>query len=73
MADDVHGCTCHNVDAGTLRAAVGDGHEDVPALKACTKAGTGCGSCVPMLQELIDEQQVAPGGSWSSGCARTSP
>jgi nitrite reductase (NADH) large subunit len=25
----------------------------VPALKECTKAGTGCGSCVPMLKKLL--------------------
>jgi len=61
MADTCTVCTCHNVDAGALRSAVGDGHEDVAALKACTKAGTGCGSCIPVLQELIDEQQVAMG------------
>ena len=24
-----------------------------PALKACTKAGTGCGSCVPLVAELL--------------------
>jgi nitrite reductase (NADH) large subunit len=61
MADECTVCTCHNVDAGSLRAAVRDGQEDVPSLKACTRAGTGCGSCVPMLQDLVDEQQVALG------------
>jgi nitrite reductase (NADH) large subunit len=61
MADASTVCTCHNVDAGALRAAVVDGHEDVRALKACTKAGSGCGSCVPVLQELIDEQHAAMG------------
>ncbi len=54
-------CTCHNVDAGAVRAAVVAGHEDVTQLKACTKAGTGCGSCVPVLKELIDEQRAAMG------------
>jgi nitrite reductase (NADH) large subunit len=49
-------CTCHNVTAGALRGAVADGAEDVPALKACTKAGTGCGSCVPLLQEVVDTE-----------------
>jgi nitrite reductase (NADH) large subunit len=61
MADDASVCSCHNVGAGAIRAAVDDGHEDVPALKACTKAGTGCGSCVPILLELIDEQLTASG------------
>lgn len=30
----------------------------MPALKACTKAGTGCGSCVPMLTKLLAAQGV---------------
>ncbi|MGH9273544.1 MAG: nitrite reductase large subunit NirB, partial [Acidimicrobiales bacterium] len=61
MADEASVCSCHNVCAGTIRGAVDDGHEEVPAIKACTKAGTGCGSCVPILQELIDEQLTASG------------
>jgi len=46
-------CTCHNIGADAVRAAIDGGAEDVPALKACTKAGTGCGSCVPLLQEAL--------------------
>jgi nitrite reductase (NADH) large subunit len=61
MADEASVCSCHNVCAGTIRSAVDDGHEEVPAVKACTKAGTGCGSCVPIVQELIDEQLTASG------------
>jgi len=61
MGDDASVCSCHNVSAGTVRTAVDEGHEAVPALKACTKAGTGCGSCVPILQELIEERLTASG------------
>jgi nitrite reductase (NADH) large subunit len=61
MADEASVCSCHNVSAGSIRSAIDDGHEEVPAVKACTKAGTGCGSCVPILQELIDEQLTASG------------
>jgi len=61
MADEASVCSCHNVCAGTIRSAVDDGAEQVPAVKSCTKAGTGCGSCVPILQELIDEQLTASG------------
>jgi nitrite reductase (NADH) large subunit len=35
-----------------------DGCCDVPAVKAFTKAGTGCGSCVPMLKQLLVETGV---------------
>ncbi|HEY6422989.1 MAG TPA: nitrite reductase large subunit NirB [Pseudonocardiaceae bacterium] len=46
-------CSCHAVTVETIGTAVHAGATDVPALKACTKAGTGCGSCVPMLKKLL--------------------
>jgi nitrite reductase (NADH) large subunit len=33
----------------------------VAGIKGCTKAGTGCGSCVPVLQELIDARLASSG------------
>jgi nitrite reductase (NADH) large subunit len=44
-----------------VRAAVREGFEDVPGVKGATRAGTGCGSCVPVLQELVDAQLRASG------------
>jgi nitrite reductase (NADH) large subunit len=61
MPDESSVCSCHNVCAGSIRSAVDHGNEDVKSIKGCTKAGTGCGSCVPILQELIDEQLTASG------------
>ncbi len=46
-------CSCHAVTAGALGEAISGGATDVGALKACTKAGTGCGSCVPTLKKLL--------------------
>jgi len=54
-------CTCHNVSCGAVRTAVREGAEDVASLQGCTKAGTGCGSCVPVLQELCDAELAAAG------------
>ena len=31
----------------------------MPALKKCTQAGTSCGSCVPLLKQLLDAEGVA--------------
>ncbi|MGH9278951.1 MAG: nitrite reductase large subunit NirB, partial [Acidimicrobiales bacterium] len=56
MADDASVCSCHNVSAGTIRTAVGEGSEEVPAVKACTKAGTGCGGCVPLVTEILKDE-----------------
>ncbi|MEA3056545.1 MAG: nitrite reductase large subunit, partial [Actinomycetota bacterium] len=54
-------CSCNNVAAGDLRAAVEDGAHDVPALKTCTSAGTGCGGCLPMVNELLRTELAAAG------------
>ncbi|MGB8199348.1 MAG: (2Fe-2S)-binding protein, partial [Pseudonocardiaceae bacterium] len=51
-------CSCHAVTVEEIGAAVREGARSVPALKACTKAGTGCGSCVPMLTKLLAAQGV---------------
>ncbi|MEU4574761.1 nitrite reductase large subunit NirB [Nonomuraea sp. ATR24] len=59
LPDDAQVCSCNNVSAGEVRAAVTDrGCADVPALKACTRAGTTCGSCVPMLKQLLEKSGV---------------
>ncbi|SDH96354.1 assimilatory nitrite reductase (NAD(P)H) large subunit precursor [Arthrobacter subterraneus] len=62
LPDDAILCSCNNVSAGSIRDAVNgcgtcEGSEPVrelSPLKGCTKAGTGCGSCVPMLKKLLE-------------------
>ncbi len=51
-------CSCNNVTKGDITDAIGSGCCDVPALKSCTKAGTSCGSCVPLLKQLLEAQGV---------------
>jgi nitrite reductase (NADH) large subunit len=46
-------CSCNNVTKGAINDAIADGCATVPGLKECTNAGTGCGSCVPMLKQLL--------------------
>ncbi len=46
-------CSCNNVDKGAICAAIAGGAQGVPALKTCTKAGTSCGSCVPLLTDIL--------------------
>jgi nitrite reductase (NADH) large subunit len=53
-------CSCSNVDKGTVCAAVGAGCDTVGAIKKITKAGTGCGGCVPLVTDILrDEQRKA--------------
>ncbi|MEU7475771.1 nitrite reductase large subunit NirB [Lentzea sp. NPDC042327] len=56
MPADAQVCSCHAVTKQTITDAIGSGVAcDVAELKACTKAGTGCGSCVPMLKKLLTD------------------
>lgn len=54
-------CSCNNVTAGTIRGAVASGCSDLGCLKKCTKAGTSCGSCVPLLKQLLTTELKAKG------------
>jgi nitrite reductase (NADH) large subunit len=62
LPDDAVVCNCHHVSKGTIRAAVSEHHcTDVPSVKQCTKAGTGCGSCVKVLGQIVDAELEAKG------------
>ncbi|MBB2922837.1 nitrite reductase large subunit NirB [Cellulomonas cellasea] len=54
LPDDAAVCSCNNVTAGTVRGAVTEhGCTDLGAVKACTRAGTSCGSCLPLVKKLV--------------------
>ncbi|MEV8439841.1 nitrite reductase large subunit NirB [Actinosynnema sp. NPDC051121] len=56
LPHDAQVCSCHAVTKQQIVDVVNSGEAvDVPGIKACTKAGTGCGSCVPMLKKLLSE------------------
>ncbi|MFJ8621977.1 nitrite reductase large subunit NirB [Kitasatospora sp. NPDC093550] len=68
LPDDAVLCSCHNVTQGAVRAAVRDQNCDsVAAVKKCTRAGTGCGSCVKMLGTVVTEELEAAGVSTDKG------
>jgi nitrite reductase (NADH) large subunit len=54
LPDEAVICSCHNVTKGTILAAITE-HSctTVPEVRKCTKAGTGCGSCVKVLGQLL--------------------
>ncbi len=51
-------CLCHDVVARQIEAAVRGGASTVAQVGACTRAGTNCGSCRPLVAKLI-EQAIA--------------
>ncbi|MBK3568989.1 nitrite reductase large subunit NirB [Streptomyces sp. MBT62] len=62
LPDEAVICSCHNVTKGAIRGAVTE-HSctSVPEVKKCTKAGTGCGSCVKVLGQLVTAELEASG------------
>ncbi|GAB3236135.1 nitrite reductase large subunit NirB [Glycomyces halotolerans] len=58
LPDAAQVCSCNAVTKGEIMGAIADGCHDVGQIKACTKAGTSCGSCVPMLKQLLAEGGV---------------
>jgi nitrite reductase (NADH) large subunit len=57
LADAAMICTCNNVSKGAICSRIaGDKLMTVGAVKAATRAGTGCGSCVPLVSELLVRQ-----------------
>jgi len=65
LPDDAQLCSCNNVSVGTVRSAVrgdhGEACTDLGELKACTRAGTQCGSCVPLLKKILETELTKAG------------
>ena len=57
LPDEANICSCNNVSAGTIRCSVTEGGcTDIAGVKACTKAGTSCGSCLPLVKQLMTKE-----------------
>ncbi|MGL5824956.1 MAG: (2Fe-2S)-binding protein, partial [Nocardioides sp.] len=63
LPNDAVICSCNNVTKETIVGALaGDGGcDDVACVKACTKAGTTCGSCVNLVKGLVEDHFAATG------------
>jgi nitrite reductase (NADH) large subunit len=67
LPDAASVCSCNNVSAGAIRSAVRDaGCADLGAVKACSKAGTSCGSCLPLVKNLLNAELRKAGAEVSS-------
>lgn len=53
LPDDAIICSCENVSKGTITAQIAAGYQNVAGLKKSCSAGLGCGSCVPLLKDLV--------------------
>jgi nitrite reductase (NADH) large subunit len=62
LPEDALICSCEAVTKGNICNSVTEQScESVDAIKKCTKAGTGCGGCVPMLKDLMIHTMKAQG------------
>jgi NAD(P)H-nitrite reductase large subunit len=53
LAGETQICNCHSVRKGDIVAAIQNGKASIEAIGQCTKAGTGCGTCRPLLGQMI--------------------
>ncbi len=54
LADETQICNCHSVAKGRIVAAIREGKCSIEAIGECTRAGTGCGTCQPLLGQLLN-------------------
>ncbi|KAI0103040.1 nitrite reductase [Nemania sp. FL0031] len=56
LDDDTQICSCHNVSKGDIVKTAKEGIcKSVGEVKACTKAGTGCGGCMPLVTSIFNK------------------
>lgn len=67
MPDAAQICSCNNVTKGQICAVVRDGScGTVGELKKCTRAGTGCGGCIPLITDLLNTELKKAGRTVST-------
>jgi nitrite reductase (NADH) large subunit len=49
-------CSCHNVSKGDICCSIDAGATDLGAVKAETKASSGCGGCAALLKNVVDSE-----------------
>ncbi|KAI9496938.1 hypothetical protein BDB00DRAFT_970630 [Zychaea mexicana] len=67
LPDDTQICSCNNVTKGGIRKIIRDKKcENVNQVKCFSKAGTGCGGCLPQVQEIFEGELKALGQTISN-------
>jgi nitrite reductase (NADH) large subunit len=62
ITNDAQICSCNNVSKGQICDAIRDKNlTSVEEIKLCTRAGTGCGGCLPLVTDLFKAQIKASG------------
>lgn len=62
LPDEALICSCEAVTKGSIcHEIIENKVTTLDGIKKCTKAGTGCGGCVPMVKDLINETMKSQG------------
>ncbi|WP_333620621.1 nitrite reductase large subunit NirB [Pantoea septica] len=56
LPDSAQICSCFDVSKGDIIKAVQGGCHTVAALKSETRAGTGCGGCIPLVTQVLNAE-----------------
>ncbi|MEX9772747.1 nitrite reductase large subunit NirB [Morganella morganii] len=56
LPDSAQICSCFDVTKGDIIQAIHNGCQTVADIKAETKAGTGCGGCVPLITQVLNAE-----------------
>jgi nitrite reductase (NADH) large subunit len=55
-------CSCNNISKGAICTAIRQqGLDSLSAIKQCTRAGTGCGGCLPLVSDLLHAELTKSG------------
>jgi nitrite reductase (NAD(P)H) len=66
LDDDTQVCSCHNVTKGAIVECVKSGMVDMNDVKSKTKAGTGCGGCMPLVTNIFKAEMKNAGHAISN-------
>jgi nitrite reductase (NADH) large subunit len=62
LPDSAQICSCNNVSKGQICSAIQENNfTDIGTVKKYTKAGTGCGGCVPLVTDLLKSEMKKAG------------
>lgn len=56
LPDSAQICSCFDVSKGDIIQAIAKGCHTVAAIKAETRAGTGCGGCLPLVTQVLNAE-----------------
>jgi len=73
LGDDDHVCNCHSVPKKVIREAIKNGAHTFAEIKKCTKAGTGCGTCITTGPQPRLLAHTLNGLGVSKGCCKSLP